>query len=116
MLLSYEATRKDSYIGGPSKDKKRTLTHLELLDAYYNEGNKCYFALSPSNRANPNTVVIVIAIYYCSTVSNNFFYYQSSTLGLFPRGKSGHARVRDNVYCATALWSLALAYRSNISC
>lgn len=37
MLLSYEVTRKDSYTG-PSKDKKRTLTHLELLDAYYNEG------------------------------------------------------------------------------
>ena len=37
MLLSYEATRKDSYIA-ISKDKKRTLTHLELLDAYYDEG------------------------------------------------------------------------------
>ena len=37
MLLSYEATKKDSYIVS-SRDKKRTLTHLELLDAYYNEG------------------------------------------------------------------------------
>ena len=37
--------------------------------------------------------------------------YQSSTLGLFPRGKSQHARVRDNVYCAAALWCFSLAYR-----
>ena len=37
MLLSHEARRKDSFIG-ISKDKKRTLTHLELLDAYYDEG------------------------------------------------------------------------------
>ena len=37
--------------------------------------------------------------------------YQSYTLGLFPRGKSGHARVRDNVYCVSALWAFSMAYR-----
>lgn len=37
--------------------------------------------------------------------------YQSHTLGLFPRGESRHARVRDNVYCASALWALSMAYR-----
>ena len=37
MLMSYEASRTDSFIGG-IKDKKRQLTHLELLDKYYDEG------------------------------------------------------------------------------
>eukprot|EP00731_Ephydatia_muelleri_P025985 Em0018g85a len=37
--------------------------------------------------------------------------YQSHTLGLFPRGKTQHARVRDNVYCAATLWCLSMAYR-----
>lgn len=37
--------------------------------------------------------------------------YQSPSLGLFPRGKSQHARVRDNIYCAAALWCFSLAYR-----
>lgn len=39
MLLSYEVSRKDSYIA-TSKDKKRMITHLELLDRYYDEGKR----------------------------------------------------------------------------
>ncbi|XP_065913597.1 phosphorylase b kinase regulatory subunit beta-like [Dysidea avara] len=63
------------------RTRKEVLTHSQLLDRYYNE------------------------------VSHSILTHQTSTLGLFPRGTSGHARVRDNVYCAMALWSLALAYR-----
>ena len=37
MILSYDASGKESFSGG-SRDKKRTLTHLELLDKYYDEG------------------------------------------------------------------------------
>ena len=44
-------------------------------------------------------------------VHHTMLQYQSYTLGLFPRGQSGHARVRDNVYCALALWAFAMAYR-----
>lgn len=44
-------------------------------------------------------------------VHHTMLQYQSYTLGLFPRGHSGHARVRDNVYCALALWAFSMAYR-----
>lgn len=39
MILSYDASGKGTSSGG-SRDKKRTLTHLELLDKYYDEGKK----------------------------------------------------------------------------
>ena len=42
MILSYDASGKDTY-SGSSRDKKRTLTHSELLDKYYDEGKiKCF--------------------------------------------------------------------------
>lgn len=44
-------------------------------------------------------------------VHHTILAHQSHTLGLFPRGHSNHARVRDNVYCAMSLWALALGYR-----
>jgi phosphorylase kinase alpha/beta subunit len=48
---------------------------------------------------------------YYEEISHTILAYQSPTLGLFPRGTSGHARVKDNVYCAMSIWSLSLAYR-----
>ena len=39
MLQDSDVTGTDGSSGRPSvKDKKRTLTHLELLDRYYDEG------------------------------------------------------------------------------
>ncbi|KAL5467658.1 hypothetical protein EMCRGX_G031920 [Ephydatia muelleri] len=48
---------------------------------------------------------------YYDEVHATMLCYQSHTLGLFPRGKTQHARVRDNVYCAATLWCLSMAYR-----
>jgi len=56
LVQGYDAIRKENS-SGSSKDKKRTLTHSELLDKYYDEGKKLFlFALSPSNREKPDTV------------------------------------------------------------
>jgi phosphorylase kinase alpha/beta subunit len=48
---------------------------------------------------------------YYKEVHATILTYQSPTLGLFPWGEDQHARVRDNVMCATGLWHLSLAYR-----
>ena len=55
-------------------------------------------------------MVLILNNLMCA-VSETMLAYQTHTLGLFPRGYTHHARVRDNVYCATALWALSLAYR-----
>jgi len=53
--------------------------------------------------------------YYYNQVNKQLLNYQSLTHGLFPLSIhdktkfEGH--VRDNVYCATAIWALALAHR-----
>ncbi|XP_019849301.1 PREDICTED: phosphorylase b kinase regulatory subunit beta-like [Amphimedon queenslandica] len=47
---------------------------------------------------------------YYLEIQNILCKYQSHTLGLFPRGSSRHARVKDNVYCSMALWALSRAY------
>ncbi|XP_065827266.1 phosphorylase b kinase regulatory subunit beta-like [Oscarella lobularis] len=44
-------------------------------------------------------------------VRNQLLSRQSSTLGLFPSLPSEFAWVRENVYCAAAVWALSLAYR-----
>eukprot|EP00118_Oscarella_pearsei_P010638 m.66389 g.66389 ORF g.66389 m.66389 type:complete len:1074 (+) comp35386_c0_seq8:474-3695(+) len=49
--------------------------------------------------------------FHYSIVRNQLLSRQSSTLGLFPALPSEYAWVRDNVYCAAALWALSLAYR-----
>ena len=55
MFLSYDTASRESVNSG-SKDKKRTLTHFELLDKYYDEGKMNVFALSPNNREKTGTV------------------------------------------------------------
>lgn len=53
--------------------------------------------------------------HYYGLVSREILHYQSLTHGLFPLDTSelstGEGHVRDNVYCAMCIWSLALAYR-----
>ena len=68
----------------------------EKLDRYYLE-----------SKEKANNLVGSIP----SLVQNILCKYQSHTLGLFPRGSSRHARVKDNVYCSMALWALSRAYR-----
>ena len=48
-----------------------------------------------------------------STVKHRFFLRQSGTLGLFSSSSQNLpiAKIRDNVYVATALWALSSAYR-----
>nr|XP_002732441.1 PREDICTED: phosphorylase b kinase regulatory subunit beta-like [Saccoglossus kowalevskii] len=51
---------------------------------------------------------------YYKIVKQQILCYQSPITGLFPVDTSAinqEAKVRDSVYCAVALWSLALAYR-----
>jgi len=75
--------------------------------------------LSPSPRADfrglgikmEEDVRSALLSRYYKEIHSTLLQYQSYTLGLFPRGKSGHARVRDNVYCASALWAFSMAYR-----
>lgn len=52
-------------------------------------------------------------IFYCQ-VKKYILQYQSGSIGLFPlhtSGKNEDSHVRDNVYCAMAVWALGLAYR-----
>ncbi|XP_078608671.1 phosphorylase b kinase regulatory subunit beta-like isoform X2 [Branchiostoma floridae x Branchiostoma japonicum] len=52
--------------------------------------------------------------HYYNVAKNQLLSNQSPTLGLFrlhTDGTSPAAKVRDNIYCATAVWGLALAYR-----
>ncbi|XP_074617313.1 phosphorylase b kinase regulatory subunit beta-like isoform X2 [Acropora palmata] len=52
-------------------------------------------------------------IFYCQ-VKKYILQYQSGSIGLFPlhtSGKNEESHVRDNVYCAMAVWALGLAYR-----
>ncbi|XP_015749558.1 PREDICTED: phosphorylase b kinase regulatory subunit beta-like [Acropora digitifera] len=54
-------------------------------------------------------------IFYCQ-VKKYILQYQSGSIGLFPlhtSGKNEESHVRDNVYCAMAVWALGLAYRSD---
>lgn len=47
-------------------------------------------------------------------VKKHILQYQSGSIGLFPlytSGKNEESHVRDNVYCAMAVWALGLAYR-----
>lgn len=47
-------------------------------------------------------------------VKKQILQFQSGSIGLFPlhtSGKNEESHVRDNVYCAMALWALGLAYR-----
>ena len=47
-------------------------------------------------------------------VVNQLLKYQSATLGLFPlhtSNRNKEAHIRDNIYCATSIWGLSLAYR-----
>ena len=49
-----------------------------------------------------------------SSVKKQILQYQSGSIGLFPlhtSGKNEESHVRDNVYCAMAVWALGLAYR-----
>ena len=49
------------------------------------------------------------------SVKTHILQYQSGSIGLFPlytSGKNEEGHVRDNVYCAMAVWALGLAYRS----
>lgn len=74
-------------------------TRTEHLDRYYKEGESSYISLCELSSHLPGTVHATILT------------YQSPALGLFPRGSTKHARVRDNVMCASGLWHLSLAYR-----
>ncbi|XP_077982243.1 phosphorylase b kinase regulatory subunit beta-like isoform X2 [Glandiceps talaboti] len=52
--------------------------------------------------------------YYYRIVKNQILCFQSPITGMFPvdtDGETQDAKVRDSVYCAVAVWSLALAYR-----
>ncbi|XP_066289063.1 phosphorylase b kinase regulatory subunit beta-like isoform X2 [Branchiostoma lanceolatum] len=52
--------------------------------------------------------------HYYTVAKNQLLSNQSPTLGLFrlhTDGASPVSKVRDNIYCATAVWGLALAYR-----
>ncbi|XP_019644469.1 PREDICTED: phosphorylase b kinase regulatory subunit beta-like, partial [Branchiostoma belcheri] len=52
--------------------------------------------------------------HYYIVAKNQLLSNQSPTLGLFrlhTDGSSPVAKVRDNIYCAAAVWGLALAYR-----
>ena len=64
-----------------------------------------------SSHVRVNSLLLFLLHTHILVVHASMLAYQSSTLGLFPRGKSHHARIRDNVYCANALWCLSLAYR-----
>ncbi|XP_068721668.1 phosphorylase b kinase regulatory subunit beta-like isoform X1 [Montipora capricornis] len=47
-------------------------------------------------------------------VKQHILQYQSGSIGLFPlhtSGKNEESHVRDNIYCAMAVWALGLAYR-----
>ncbi|KAK2559687.1 Phosphorylase b kinase regulatory subunit beta [Acropora cervicornis] len=53
-------------------------------------------------------------IFYCQGNLLKVIEYQSGSIGLFPlhtSGKNEESHVRDNVYCAMAVWALGLAYR-----
>ena len=48
------------------------------------------------------------------SVKQHILQYQSGSIGLFPlhtSGKNEESHVRDNIYCAMAVWALGLAYR-----
>ncbi|XP_033113441.1 phosphorylase b kinase regulatory subunit beta-like [Anneissia japonica] len=49
---------------------------------------------------------------YYHIVKNQILHHQCPTIGMFPSDTGGNEiKVRDSVYCAAAIWSLALAYR-----
>lgn len=93
-----------------SVDPSRTLGRREAkkatkLNQIYKEGD-----YRPAIMISYLTVFMIALVMY-NIVHETILVYQSHTLGLFPRGQSQHARVRDNVYCAMALWAVSLAYR-----
>lgn len=52
--------------------------------------------------------------YYYRLLQRTILEYQDPVTGLIPSQKyDNHAWVRDNVYCAMAIWSMSLAYRKN---
>lgn len=75
-----------------------------LLDRYYKDSESLQLQEFVSE-ALDNFLQIIYPVHATMLA------YQSPSLGLFPRGKSQHARVRDNIYCAAALWCFSLAYR-----
>ena len=52
--------------------------------------------------------------FFFSLAKKQILQFQSGSIGLFPlhtSGRNEESHVRDNVYCAMALWALGLAYR-----
>ncbi|XP_071957802.1 phosphorylase b kinase regulatory subunit beta-like [Antedon mediterranea] len=50
---------------------------------------------------------------YYHMIKNQILHYQCPTIGMFPSDSDGEEiKVRDSVYCAAAIWALALAYRN----
>ena len=60
---------------------------------------------------------VIVAVYVC-TVKQQILRFQSPTTGLFPadlsQPNSCEAHVRDSIYCAVAVWSLAQAYKYDL--
>ncbi|CAE1251880.1 Phosphorylase b kinase regulatory subunit alpha, skeletal muscle isoform,Phosphorylase b kinase regulatory subunit beta,Probable phosphorylase b kinase regulatory subunit alpha,Phosphorylase b kinase regulatory subunit alpha, liver isoform [Acanthosepion pharaonis] len=49
--------------------------------------------------------------YYSRLVNKTILAHQNAVTGLLTTTHTSHAWVRDNVYCITSVWGLALAYR-----
>jgi len=61
-------------------------------------------------------VCVCVCMYVCVfAVKQQILRFQSPTTGLFPadlsQPNSCEAHVRDSIYCAVAVWSLAQAYK-----
>ena len=60
--------------------------------------------------------IVIFTLLLLFSVKKYILQYQSGSIGLFPlhtSGKNEESHVRDNVYCAMAVWALGLAYRSD---